>query len=362
MSVRKKRVAIVFGTRPEVIKLWPLIEALQKFPRIRTTTVNTGQHGFLSAQAARNLGVKWNVNLRVMEPDQRLSSVVARMVDKLDRLFARLAPGLVVVQGDTATALAAALAAYHLKIPVAHVEAGLRTGDRYQPFPEENYRVMVDHLATLHFAPTLHAKNALLREAIHGKHLYVTGNTVVDAVTRLVRRSPAPRWPKPYLLVTLHRRENFRGTIRNVARVLISVLREEPNLHVVWPVHPNPNVRRQIPKAIRRHSRVHLVEPLPYISFLGSAKGSTLILSDSGGIQEEAPTLKKRVILVRNVTERPEAVKAGWSSFVGTEEKALHRAILMNLHRRKVPSGPNPFGDGRSGTRIARLLAEYLKD
>jgi UDP-N-acetylglucosamine 2-epimerase (non-hydrolysing) len=358
----KKNIAVVAGTRPEMIKLWSVIRELRKYPGSQITLINTGQQRELSRQATKSLGLKTVVDLNVMRPNQSIHGVVSAMMPKLKSVFREMSADLVVVQGDTSSTFAGAWSAFELGIPVAHVEAGLRTYDVKQPFPEEIFRTLVDQLSTLHFAPTHHAARCLMKEGIPKNGIIVTGNTAVDALLDFIPSiSSKNGFVRPYALVTLHRRENFSSAIRVVSRSLAKFLQNRPDFHIVWPVHPNPNVRKAIDPAIRKHPRVLLTDPLPYPEFVSAMKGSEWIVSDSGGIQEEAPTLGKKVIVVRNVTERPEGVWVGTSYLAGTSPKSIYAAMLKVSRENETGRKRNPFGDGKAGRRIAKVICEFLK-
>jgi UDP-N-acetylglucosamine 2-epimerase (non-hydrolysing) len=311
-------------------------------------------------------------DLDVMRPGQSLTDVTVAVLRGVERVLRRVRPDMVIVQGDTTSALAAALVAFYQRIPVGHVEAGLRTNDRYLPYPEEMNRRLVSSLADLHFAPTRGAKENLLREGVHRGRIRMTGNTVVDALNA-IRRSKA-EWHVPALdgiaaeqrviLVTAHRRESFGPGFQSICRALQVIVERNPDVEVVYPVHLNPNVRKPVRAILGGVPRVHLIAPLEYLPFVRLMERSYAILTDSGGIQEEAPALGKPVLVMRDVTERPEAVKAGTAMLVGTDTEtivsATERLLRSGAAYRKMARARNPFGDGRASIRIAAALRRFF--
>jgi UDP-N-acetylglucosamine 2-epimerase (non-hydrolysing) len=368
--VAKLRVLVVFGTRPEAIKLCPVIRALKARPdRFEVLVCATAQHRQMLDQVLEVFGVTPDYDLDVMRDGQCLAEVSSRLLDRLDRVLQEARPDLAIVQGDTTTTFCAGLASFYRKIPVGHVEAGLRTGDLSQPFPEELNRVLVSRIATLHFAPTSRAANNLLSEGVPQIAISVTGNTGVDAVLytrdRLAEGS-ASCWHgidhhAKWVVVTAHRRESFGAGFERICAALRRIA-ELDGVRVVYPVHPNPNVSRVVRKNLSGHARIHLVEPLDYVSFVDLMNRGYLLLTDSGGIQEEAPSLGKPVLVLRDKTERPEAVEAGTARLVGTdidtivnETELLLRDDAEYERRRRIH---NPYGDGRASERIAdRIIA-----
>ncbi|MDP3938301.1 MAG: UDP-N-acetylglucosamine 2-epimerase (non-hydrolyzing), partial [Deltaproteobacteria bacterium] len=320
------RVLIAFGTRPEAIKLAPVVAALKAAsPRIETRVVVTAQHREMLDQVLSLHGIVPDHDLDVMRPRQTLTQITHRALERVGRLLDDDPPDLVLVQGDTTTSFTVALAAFYRRVAVGHVEAGLRTYDKFQPFPEEMNRVLTSHLADWHYAPTRRAREALLREGIPASRVLVTGNTVIDAVLAVaakpLSRSPVPGWrPAPdrrLILVTAHRRENLGEPLREICGAILDLVDRYEDVEVIYPLHLNPAVREVVRPLLGRKERVRLVPPLDYHPFVSLMAHSTLILTDSGGIQEEAPSLGKPVLVLRHVTERPEAVEAGTVKVVG---------------------------------------------
>jgi UDP-N-acetylglucosamine 2-epimerase (non-hydrolysing) len=366
------RLLAVIGTRPEAIKMAPLLLRLREEPEIDVTLCLSGQHRELIEPALRLFGLEPQIDLALMAPGQSLNAFAARAVERLDRVLDECAPDRVVVHGDTTTALAAALAAFHRAVPVAHVEAGLRTGDLARPFPEELNRRAVDLVADLLFAPTERARRNLQAERVGGA-IHVTGNTGVDAIElarRMLREDEALREAadaelpaigegRRLLLVTGHRRESFGEGLRNVCAALARLARRD-DLDIVYPVHLNPNVKAPVEQALGACERVRLLEPLEFLPMVRLMERSEVILTDSGGIQEEAPSLGKPVLVTRDVTERPEAVEAGKARLVGTDADAIVAAVEALLddegERGGFAAAPNPYGDGKASERIACAL------
>lgn len=367
------KILTVLGTRPEAVKLAPVIMACEKTPGLRSVVCVTGQHLEMLEPFLTLFGLRSAYDLKVMRPDQSLAGLTARVIERLDGVIAAERPACVLVQGDTTTAMAAALTAHYHKVPVAHVEAGLRTPDRYDPFPEEMNRRLVSRLAGLHFAPTGWAKRNLLREDVPAVDIFVTGNPVVDALAMMLKKS-GPALPDGLkvrrggrlILVTAHRRENLGPGLENVCRAVLDIIEKASEAEVVFPVHLNPNVRKTVLPLLKGHPRIHLTEPLDYLTFVRLMNRAALILTDSGGIQEEAPSLGKPVVVMRRTTERPEAVQAGVAVLAGTDPEKITR-LALGLLKKADDAGfmrsirkRNPFGDGRSGPRIARILKLHL--
>lgn len=370
-----KMVVVVVGTRPEAIKLAPLILRWRGSRDVRCHVLLTGQHRGLLDQALADFGIEGDTDLDLMRPGQTLAGLTARAVEALDGRLGGLAPALVVVQGDTTSAMCAALAAFYRRIPVAHVEAGLRTGDLEAPWPEEANRALIGRLASLHFAPTTQAREALLREGIAPERIHVTGNTAIDALLLILARSPdrEKMWVPEgrSVLVTVHRREHFGERLESVVRAVAELAARYPDVSFVCPVHPNPRVRDVFDRVLtcrngdhRKRENVQVVEPLPYPRFVRAMLRASLILTDSGGIQEEAPSLGTPVLVLRDATERPEALETGIVSLVGTEPaRILHEASrwLDRPSRRRATAVKNPFGDGRAAVAIAAVCEEFLR-
>ena len=355
---------IVAGTRPEAIKLAPVHAALAAAGELEPVLLATSQHRELLLQALAPFGLEPAIDLAVMSRRQSPTRVAALVMRRLEPHLAALRPAWTVVQGDTATAFAAAVASFYAGVPVAHVEAGLRTGDLAAPFPEEFHRRTIATAATLHLAPTARAAANLLAEGVDAGRVHVVGNTVVDAVRRIVGAAPAggARSGVPEMLVTMHRRESFGDGVRRVAAALRTLAAERPGrLRIVYPVHPNPAVDRVMRAELAGVPGIELLAPLGYVEFLQRFARARFALSDSGGVQEEGPALGVPVLVMRDVTERPEAVESGWARLVGTDGDAIvaaARALLDDpAARAAMTGGANPFGDGHAAERIARLLA-----
>lgn len=367
-AVDRRRIACVVGTRPEVVKMAPVIIALASARGLVPLLINTGQHRELLAETMALFGLVPDASLDLMEPGQRLGSFLGRCVQTLDTTLAEIAPAAVVAQGDTSTVLAAALVAFYQEIPFFHVEAGLRTLDFRNPFPEEMNRELASRFAALHFAPTPTARENLLREGIADVSIRVTGNTVIDALL-FVRNLRIPhdidRTPgKRLIVVTSHRRENFGVPIREILRALKTIASRHPDVEIVYPAHPNPEVRRAIDDEIAASEAVRIVEPLGYGPFVTLLDDATVILTDSGGIQEEAPALGKPVLVLREQTERPEALSFGVAKLVGTDYETIVRETSRLLddaaHYRTMAKGASPYGDGRSAERIVDAIERYF--
>jgi len=364
------RVLSIFGTRPEAIKMAPVVRALQQRPaEITALSCATAQHRELLDQVLALFDLVPDVDLNIMRPGQTPSQVAARVLLELEPVLQRLRPDWVLVQGDTTTVLAAALAAHHLRIRVGHVEAGLRTGDRWNPFPEESNRVLTDHVSDLCFAPTAQAQAHLLAENIPAARILITGNTVIDALLVVAQRpwTPAPSSPlaaltptAPLILVTAHRRENFGAPFANICRALREIAARAPHVTLIYPVHPNPNVHDVAHRELAGIPNIILLPPVDYLTLVNLMKRSTLILTDSGGIQEEAPALGVPVLVLRETTERPEAVAAGAARVVGTNAEGIVAETLHLLSdagdHASMARASNPFGDGHAAERIVQAL------
>lgn len=369
------RTLCVFGTRPEAIKMAPLVLALDADPRFESKVCVTGQHRQMLDQVLNLFGIQPDIDLAVMRPGQDLTDITAAILDGMRRVLREQRPDVVLVHGDTTTTLATTLAAYYQRIPVAHIEAGLRTRDMYSPWPEEANRKLTGALASLHFAPTLNAKENLLHEGISEQSVFVTGNTVIDALKRAVgliegdpslRQRLSAQFPfldasRRVVLVTGHRRENFGDGFERICHALHSIARRYPDVDIVYPVHLNPNVREPVNRLLSGLPNVHLIEPLEYLPFVHLMNSSCIILTDSGGIQEEAPSLGKPVLVMRDTTERPEAVEAGTVRLVGTESAAITAAVDALLTDpaayQAMSYAHNPYGDGTACAHIIAALA-----
>ena len=365
---RRRTILTVFGTRPEIIKLAPVIRQLDLYPkRFRTVNVSSGQHPDLLAPFVKLFGVRVDHPLSVMRPGQPLSLLFARVLAEFDPILTTEKPDLVLVQGDTTTAAASALAAFHRQIPVGHVEAGLRTDDSLNPFPEETNRRLITKLARWHFAATKRNVRALLREGVPRENVFLTGNPVVDALHLIgttANRSPALEEVLrrtaglKRIALTTHRRESFGGVLEGNLCVLRDFIAKHPDTALIFPVHPNPMVREMASAILKDVSRVHLIDPLGYPDFIGLLSEAWLIVSDSGGVQEEAPSLGKPLLVLRETTERPEAVEAGVARMAPTPQELadlldeMYAGRIDSTHQEKW----NPFGNGDSGQRIVRAI------
>lgn len=376
MSSRKK-ILVVFGTRPEAIKLAPVIHELLKYPKSFVTRVCvTAQHREMLDQVLAIFKIRTHHDLNIMHKGQSLEAVTSRVLLGMKDVLRKERPDMILLQGDTTTVMAAALAAFYAGVQVGHVEAGLRTGDKRSPFPEEINRVVATHLSDLHFAPTQQARKNLLHEGINSRRIIVTGNTVIDAlfhvrssvtrsVTQYEKMFPGVDFSKRMILVTGHRRENFGEGFLDICRGIRTVARRHPDVEIVYPVHLNPNVQRPVCSILGHLPNVHLLTPQPYLPFVFLMDVCYLILTDSGGVQEEAPSLGKPVLVMRDHTERPEAVKAGTVRLVGTSSRKIVAEIERLLTNRNayltMSRAHNPYGDGKSSGRIIRALRTYLR-
>jgi len=373
---QNRKVMLVFGTRPEAIKLFPVVLALRDIPGIETRVCVTAQHRGLLDQVLEISGITPDIDLDLMQANQSLDQLSARLLLGLGEVYDREKPDRVIVQGDTATAMVGALTAYYRKIPVSHVEAGLRSYDIYQPWPEEVNRKIVGSIADQHFAPTDTAAQALARENVAAGTIHVTGNTVIDALHATVARiaeTPslaagldpvlAPFEGKRIIAVTTHRRENFGDGMASIARAIRRIA-ERDDVAIVFPVHPNPNVRAAMDGLLADKANVALIEPLDYPHFVRLLGACHIALTDSGGVQEEAPALGKPVLVMRETTERPEGVVAGTAKLIGTAEDRIVSEMFTLLDNNESWSAMalahNPFGDGQSSQRIARIVANAL--
>ncbi len=360
----------IFGTRPEAVKMVPVVLGLRKSDDFTPIVVVSGQHREMLDQVTRLFGVVPDRDLDIMLPEQSLVDIATRALTGLYKTIAELHPAMVLVQGDAHTTFIGALAAYYHQIPLGHVEAGLRTSDKYHPFPEEMNRRMTSALADLHFAPTPQAKRNLLREGIREEAIFVTGNTVIDAL-QAVRDLPVlpsvpglpPLHGRRVLLVTTHRRENWGDPLRQIYLALLDLLERFPDTELVFSVHMNPAVRRVVREVLGRHPRAHLIEPPEYGAFVRLEQEAYLILTDSGGIQEEAPALGRPVLVLRQTTERPEGVDAGTLQLVGTDRARIvaeaSRLLTDAAAYGRMAQARNPFGDGRAVERIVQALRYY---
>lgn len=357
-------IACVVGTRPEAIKMAPVLLALRAAPWADARLVVTAQHREMADEVLSLFGLVPDVDLNLMRPNQSLSELTARAITGLDQSFATMKPHAVVAQGDTTTVMTSSLVAFYRRIPFLHVEAGLRSGDLDNPFPEELNRIVADRVSDLMFAPTEGARQHLLKEGMADSRIVVTGNTVIDALRHTAARELPLRAhldpTRRMVLVTCHRRENFGAPLQGICGAIEELLDRHPDIEVLWPVHPNPNVAEVVRGRFAGRDRIHLTSPLPYGEFVAAMKRAYLILSDSGGVQEEAPALAKPVLVLRRETERPEAIAEGVVALVGTELRAIadaaHRLLDDAQAYARMATGASPYGDGRASERIAAAI------
>jgi UDP-N-acetylglucosamine 2-epimerase (non-hydrolysing) len=372
-------VLTVFGTRPEAIKLAPVVKALEGRPDLfRSSACVTAQHREMLDQVLSLFEIRPDYDLDIMRQGQDLYGITTEVLLRLKDLFRTVRPDLILVQGDTTTTFAASLSAFYEKIKIGHVEAGLRTYDKYRPFPEEINRRLTSVLADYHFAPTERARSHLLDEGVPDPHIFVTGNTVIDALLWTLKKQSSPEYrqrmedffskvihpstrAQRMILVTAHRRESFGEGFENICQALREIVQRNGDVEIVYPVHLNPHVREPVRRIIGDVDRIHLIEPLDYGPFVYLMNRSYLILSDSGGIQEEAPSLGKPVLVMREVTERPEAIEAGTAKLVGSKKEGIieetQRLLDLPGEYRKMSTIKNPYGDGESAEQIIRILS-----
>nr|P52641.2 RecName: Full=Probable UDP-N-acetylglucosamine 2-epimerase; AltName: Full=UDP-GlcNAc-2-epimerase [Ralstonia solanacearum] len=373
-----KKVLVVFGTRPEAIKMAPLVKALQADASLQCGVCVTAQHREMLDQVLRLFDIRPDYDLNVMKPGQDLYELTSNILTGVKSVLESFEPDLVLVHGDTSTTLATTLAAYYKQVPVGHIEAGLRTGNLYSPWPEEVNRKVTGSLAALHFAPTERSRRNLLNEGVPADAVVVTGNTVIDALlsvrqrlqtdTALCRNTasliPYNIGERRIVLVTGHRRESFGDGFERICSTLTSIARAHPDVDIVYPVHLNPNVREPVGRLLKGIANIHLIEPLDYLPFVYLMDKAHIILTDSGGIQEEAPSLGKPVLVMRDTTERPEAVEAGTVRLVGTSVDALVDSATALLNDdsayEAMSRAHNPYGDGAASARITRAIQAYF--
>ena len=368
----KRLIVTIFGTRPETTKIAPVVQAIAADPSLRGVVVVTGQHREQLDAALNDLEIKADYDLNLMKRDQSLGDLVAAVVQSSGELFQKIQPDMVIVHGDTGTTCGSALSAFFNRIPIAHVEAGLRSQSLKEPFPEEGNRRVVDTLSDLLFAPTKGAADHLRREGYSDDKIVVTGNTAVDTLRLYVEK--AKRTPIPGLdgvadsakliLVTAHRRESFGDAFRQMCSGMRRIIDENPDVEIVYPVHLNPHVREPVFEILGNNPRIHLIEPLSYLQFVGLMDRSSFIITDSGGIQEEAPGLGKPVLVMRDRTERPEALEAGTALLVGTDAGRIaseaRRLLTDKSHYERMAKAINPFGDGYASDRIVRAIKHFF--
>jgi UDP-N-acetylglucosamine 2-epimerase (non-hydrolysing) len=361
------RVAVVVGTRPDCIKSIPVVQALREQDELETVLVSSGQHREMLDQVFATFGIQPDVDLNLMKHGQSLSELTARMITALTETFEKLQPNFVVAQGDTTTTFVASLVAFYLKIPFGHVEAGLRTHDIWNPFPEEFNRQATRLVAQHHYAPTALSADNLRREGVHEDDLYVTGNTGIDAVLQVAKLTEQTWYPDhqgQVVLMTMHRRENWGEPMREVALAARQLIEETPSAKLVVAMHRNPIVREVLHEVMGDHPQIELIEPPEYESFVKLIERSDWILTDSGGVQEEAPSFGKPLLVLRETTERPEGVDAGCALLIGTARDAVllnGRALMAKGDMyAKMSNSSNPYGDGAAAQRIASAIASFL--
>ena len=371
MSKQKLKVMSVFGTRPEAIKMCPLVKELEKSPDFHSVVCLTGQHREMLDQVMRIFEVHADYDLQIMRPNQTLTTITVDILSKIEEIFAAEKPDIVLVHGDTTTSFAVALAAFYQKIPVGHVEAGLRTYNPYSPFPEEMNRCLTSKLASIHFAPTQKNAENLRAEGVT-EGVYVTGNTVIDGFRSTIKKEYAFKSQelshisfseKRTILMTAHRRENLGKTLEAICRAVCRIIEDFPDVQIVYPVHPNPQVRNVVHAQLGNLERVYLTDPLDVEDMHNLIAKSFFVMTDSGGLQEEAPALGIPVLVLRTETERPEAVEAGTVEVIGVEENAVYGKTAELLSNRalfeKMANASNPYGDGHASERIVELLCRW---
>lgn len=369
MTIRK--VSVVFGTRPEAIKLAPVILAMREDRRFEPYIIATGQHDEMLTQVLQIFQIKPDKNLRIMTRGQTLSDITTRALKGMRSALKEFRPDIVLVQGDTTTAFAAALSAYYEQIPVGHVEAGLRTDNKYNPFPEEINRRLITALADLHFAPTSYSRSQLLREGVPEERIFVTGNTVIDALYMSLRNDYRFRDPlldsldygkKKVIVLTMHRRESFGDPMRKIMTAVSRIAKDFKDMEIVFPVHFNPRVRETVNAVLgkRNQENIHLIDPMGYQAFIHLMERAYLILTDSGGLQEEAPALGKPVLVLRETTERPEGIEAGTARLVGTDPERIYNGVRELIEDpaayKSMTRRGSPYGDGKASERILDIL------
>lgn len=369
----KTKVLTIFGTRPEAIKMAPLVKEIEKNgDTLQSIVCVTAQHRQILDQVLELFDIKPDYDLNIMKNNQNLWSLTSDVLLKTKEVIDEVKPDIVLVHGDTTTSMAAALSAFYAKIPVGHVEAGLRTFDKYYPFPEEINRVFTDSVCTYYFAPTEKSCENLKKMPINPENIYKTGNTVIDALLYTVENHEKEidglklNSDLKTILLTSHRRENFGQPIREICSAILELIKVNKNIEVVYPVHPNPNVRKPVYEMLEGKERIHLIEPLEYAEFCSLMKKSYIILTDSGGVQEEAPSLGKPVLVLRDTTERPEAVEYGTVKLTGTNKNKIVSEVQRLLDDEneyaKMSESINPYGDGFASKRITEVLKKIKKE
>jgi len=369
-----KKILSIFGTRPEAIKMAPVIYEISSRKNLKSIIAVTAQHREMLDQVMQIFNIKSDYDLNIMTEKQTLTDITVKSLRGLEKIITHENPDLILVHGDTTTTFAAALAGYYHKIPVGHVEAGLRTGEFYSPFPEEINRVLADHLSSLHFAPTESAKNNLIKCGIRGDSVEITGNSVIDALYMIIEKNIPFENPllknidfsnKRLILVTAHRRENFGVPLQNIITALETIHNDFKNVLLVYPVHLNPNVRIPVYKRLNNLERIMLLPPVSYTDLVNLIEKSYIVITDSGGLQEEAPALGKPVVVLREVTERPEAIEAGTAILAGTQTGKIVEIVSDLLTNKsaydKMANAVNPYGDGTARFKIVDKIEKFLK-
>lgn len=359
------KVMTIFGTRPEAIKMAPLIKELENRKEIESVVCVTAQHREMLDQVLNIFDIKPNYDLNIMKTGQTLSEITSRVLLGLEEVIKKERPNIILVHGDTTTTFAGALAAFYNSVDIGHVEAGLRTWNKYSPFPEEMNRQMVDRMTDMYFAPTIVSKNNLLKEDIPEEKIYVTGNTAIDAMNYTINKDYKNElfsWleDSKFILLTAHRRENLGEPMYNIFRAVKRVVEENPDVKVIYPIHMNPKIREIANDVIGNNDRIKIIEPLEVIDFHNFINRSYLILTDSGGVQEEAPSLGKPVLVLRDTTERPEGIEAGTLKLVGTDEDTIYSETIKLLNNEeeynKMSKATNPYGDGTTSKQIVDAI------
>ncbi len=371
-----RKLSFIFGTRPEAIKLAPLILQFKNTTDYDVNVCVTAQHREMLDQVLEIFEIIPDVDLNLMQPNQTLSKLTAKVITAIDEYLDDYKPDLIFVQGDTTTVFAVSLVAFYKKIKIAHVEAGLRTWNKYSPFPEEINRVLTSRLADFHFAPTQTSKNNLLKEGLPDENIYITGNTVIDALF-LAKEKIEENFPEipglesgifgdgnKNVLITGHRRENFGEGFEAICKAISDLSAEFPEVNFIYPVHLNPNVQEPVKKYLSHQKNIHLINPLSYLPFVAAMYKSDIVLTDSGGVQEEAPSFGKPVLVMRENTERPEAVTAGTVKLVGTDSNKIFSEVKTLLTDpvayEKMANAVNPYGDGLASKRIVKIISDYF--
>ena len=366
-----KKVMIVFGTRPEAIKMIPIIKEIEKEETMEKIIVTTGQHKAMLKQVLEEFNVKADYSLNIMKDEQTVTYITEAVINEMTNIISKERPDIVLVHGDTTTSFATAISAFYNQVKIGHVEAGLRTYNKYSPYPEEMNRTLISHLADFHFAPTEENKQNLLKENIEAEKIFVTGNTIIDTMKLTITNDYKFEDKelnkiefsnnKKYILLTTHRRENLNGQIRNICKAINELIKRE-NIEVIFPVHYNPKVRNIVFNTLEKeNSKIHLLEPINVFDMHNLMNKIDLVLTDSGGLQEEAPTIGKNVLVLRENTERPEVLKTGLVKIIGTDtEKIIEETerVLENMQEEEMLKGNTPYGDGHSAEKIIHILKE----